>query len=382
MLRLHASNLSLEGFDDCPAPFVARVTKNSHLPEVLSREQLLLLQKSNESLSGFRGYISVCGMPSATPGIGLPGEMAYLDEGDVIRVDPRRRAVRVLYRRNSAHNSLLLTERCNNYCLMCSQPPKEVDDSWIVEEALEVLRLADRRTAEIGLTGGEPTLLGHGLLRIIRTAKSWLPRTSVHLLTNGRRFAEMEFTRAYAEIDHFDLMAGIPIYSDLPHLHDYVVQADGAFDETIRGVLNLKRLKQKVEIRVVIHKQTFARLPMLASFLARNLTFVDHIALMGLELTGFTLANLDDLWIDPFEYREELREAVEILAAARMNVSIYNLQLCLLDPVVRSFARRSISDWKNEYFDECGGCAVQGECAGFFSSSARRRSSHITPLSR
>jgi hypothetical protein len=35
------------------------------------------------------------------------------------------------------------------------------------------------------------------------------------------------------------------------------------------------------------------------AWLARNLPFVDHVALMGLENTGFALANQDLLWIDP-----------------------------------------------------------------------------------
>jgi hypothetical protein len=37
------------------------------------------------------------------------------------------------------------------------------------------------------------------------------------------------------------------------------------------------------------------RLRQLAEFRARNLTFVEHIALMGLKITGFTRANLDSL---------------------------------------------------------------------------------------
>jgi hypothetical protein len=40
--------------------------------------------------------------------------------------------------------------------------------------------------------------------------------------------------------------------------------------------------------------------------LARNLTFVDHVALMALENTGFAIANSDKLWIDPLDYRTEL----------------------------------------------------------------------------
>jgi His-Xaa-Ser system radical SAM maturase HxsC len=175
-------------------------------------------------------------------------------------------------------------------------------------------------------------------------------------------------------------MVGIPIYSDISTIHDYVVQADGAYDETVRGVLNLKRLQQRVEVRVVVHRQTYRRLPRLAEFLARNLIFVDHVALMGLEITGFTRANLDALWIDPTEYRNELREAVEILDSYGMHVSIYNHQLCLLDRQLWPFTVKSISDWKNEYFEECGKCAVRRECGGFFASAKFKKSDNIKAI--
>lgn len=48
------------------------------------------------------------------------------------------------------------------------------------------------------------------------------------------------------------------------------MQADGTFDETVRGILNLKRQGVLVEVRVVVHKQTYDRLPQLARFIARN----------------------------------------------------------------------------------------------------------------
>jgi His-Xaa-Ser system radical SAM maturase HxsC len=175
-------------------------------------------------------------------------------------------------------------------------------------------------------------------------------------------------------------MIGIPIYSDISNIHDYVVQADGAFDETIRGILNLKRYRQKVEIRVVIHKQTYARLPQLAEFIARNLLFVDHVALMGLEMTGFTKHNLEDLWIDPLDYQPQLKAAVETLARYRMNVSIYNHQLCVLDRSLWKYNRKSISDWKNEYMPECSPCTQKTQCGGFFSSAKLRYSAHIAPF--
>jgi His-Xaa-Ser system radical SAM maturase HxsC len=172
-------------------------------------------------------------------------------------------------------------------------------------------------------------------------------------------------------------MVGSPLYSDLSNVHDYVVQADGAYDETIRGILNLKRARARVELRVVIHQQTYARLPELAEFITRNLLFVDHVALMGLELTGFAKINMRELWIDPYDYRDELEAAALHLAQHTMNVSIYNHQLCVLKPSVWRFSRQSISDWKNEFIPECDSCSVRLRCGGFFSSGLARTSDHI-----
>src|SRR5262249_44590267 len=138
--------------------------------------------------------------------------------------------------------------------------------------------------AEIGISGGEPALLGERLVRLLALLRQYLPRTAIHVLSNGRRFSDGGFARAIADVKHPDLMIGIPLYSDLPEEHDYIVQAKGAFDETVRGVLNLKRRRVRVELRFVIHRETFPRLPDFARFVARNLTFVDHVALMGLEL--------------------------------------------------------------------------------------------------
>jgi hypothetical protein len=66
--------------------------------------------------------------------------MGYLSEGDIVRISPRAGQLVVLYRRNSRSNSMLLTERCNSFCVMCSQPPKRADDSHLVD----ALRLSPR----------------------------------------------------------------------------------------------------------------------------------------------------------------------------------------------------------------------------------------------
>jgi len=45
-----------------------------------------------------------------------------------------------------------------------------------------------QRTQSIGLTGGEPSLLGQSLIELIRCAKYNLPKTALHILSNGRGF--------------------------------------------------------------------------------------------------------------------------------------------------------------------------------------------------
>lgn len=385
MLKLHTREIRPLTPVSEPSTFVSRITTNANLPRVLSKDQILLLREPMEDFvpPGYRAYFIV-GENQVEKSIealmnvfSLPIDQAYLDDGDVVTFNPIKFRLNTLYRKSSNHNSVLVTERCNNYCLMCSQPPKTADDGYLVDELLSAIPLMDTETKEIGITGGEPTLLGDRFIDLLVSLKSHLPRTAVHVLTNGRNFKDLDFAAKVAAVQHGDLMFGIPVYSDISNIHDYVVQGDNAFDDTIRGILNLKRFRQKVEIRVVIHKQTFARLPQLARFISRNLLFVDHVALMGLEMMGFTKYNLEELWIDPADYQDELRQAVEILAKYRMNVSIYNHQLCLLDKSLWSFNRKSISDWKNEYMDECGPCTKKDQCGGFFSSARLRYSSHI-----
>ena len=363
---------------------VVRITATQSRPPPLRAQEAYLYQGGTPP-EGYRWYITSESTPIpdnivGQPLIIVPDEFEYLADGDVVRIVPTRNELRAIYRRSSSHNSFLITERCNHYCLMCSQPPRNVDDDWIYDEIMAALPLIDPETSYLCFSGGEPTVIGDRFLNLVQASKAYLPRTALMVLTNGRAFSDDRFASALGRIEHPDLMLGIPLYSDLSNIHDYVVQSDGAYDETIRGIINLKRHGVPVELRVVLHKQTIPRLPHLAEFITRNLLFADHIALMGLEMTGFPKANLEQLWIDPADYKAELKEAVGILDRARMRVSVYNAQLCLTDPSIWQFTRRSISDWKQEYMTECDGCSVKEQCAGFFASATFRYSDRISPI--
>ncbi|PWE37477.1 His-Xaa-Ser system radical SAM maturase HxsC [Pseudomonas prosekii] len=377
MLKLSGKIIRIHAVDVSNERTLIKVSTNRDLPAVL-RKELAYLISDCEIPTGFAHYLLLEKnqllaeeLPAGSDFSILPNDYDYIGDKDVIRLSSDRQSIRVLFRATSPNNSILLTEQCNNYCLMCSQPPKTADDSWILDEVESLIPLIPKETRELGFTGGEPTTNPDRFLKIISLTKSYLPRTAIHILSNGRSFKNSNFAEKYAAINLPDAMVGIPIYSDDPTLHDYIVQARGAFDETIQGILNLKQLGQRVEIRVVIHKLSVQRLPELCEFIARNLLFVDQVALMGLEMMGFTRANLDELWIDPIEYKDILSKSVSILAQYGINVSVYNHQLCLVNPDVVPYYKKSISDWKNEYAPECHTCKKRRECGGFFASGVK-----------
>ena len=355
-------------------------------PEVRTNRILVsdLIPKDRNDLMGYAGFLTtakaVCPI-ALPPTISSVRDIDHLRTGYIVSMEPGSGFIRTMYRPESHHNTIFTTERCNSNCLMCSQPPQDRDDvDTLTERNLALIALLEQPPANLVITGGEPTLLGDKLFAIITALKEKVPSTCVHMLTNGRALAWPHYTAKLAALQHPNFSMGIPLYADTAEIHDYVVQAKGAFDQTMLGLHQAARYGLRVELRVVLHAITMPRLPQLAEYIYRNLTFVEHVALMGLENVGYAPRNMNALWIDPYEYQEQLESAVEILATRMMNISIYNHQLCVLRRSLWKFARKSISDWKNIYLDECEKCGVRDECGGFFQWATKLHSAHIHPL--
>ncbi|MBH1432443.1 His-Xaa-Ser system radical SAM maturase HxsC [Stenotrophomonas maltophilia] len=303
--------------------------------------------------------------PDEAPLVHLEGPVGVCKPGDVVELNPLQRKVAIRYRRGDTGNVLFATERCDSYCLMCSQPPRQIQDDWRVKHLLDLIDLIDPEEPSLAISGGEPTLLGEGLVDVVAKCAEVLPNTHLHILSNGRLRASGLHGK-FAGI-HPNLSWGIPLYGDHYALHDYVVQSEGAFAETLRGLYALEAARQRVEIRVVLVKPTVERLVQLARYIWRNLPFVEHVALMGIEPIGFAKAHQRELWADPADYGDMLAEAVGLLAEGGIPVSLYNLPLCALDRSLWPYAVQSISPWKNDYLPACDGCSVRERCGGFFS---------------
>jgi His-Xaa-Ser system radical SAM maturase HxsC len=354
--------------------FVARVTENASMNTEARAQHVLLGSPADGeefALHLLRPADGAAGSASGVPTSMLDPSMCALGEGDVLRIRPRERDVQVLFRRQSQHNFFVPTTRCNVACAMCSQPFVG-DDPRMFDDLMSAVPLLDPSVECLGISGGEPTLLGPRLVRLVGALRAQLPNTLFDILSNAVLLRYFRFAADLADAGLPHLRIGVPIHSDLPAEHDRIAGRNGAFDHTVLGLLNLQRCKVPVEIRVVVQRANVERLVALARFISANLCFASHVAFMGLECAGRAVARWNDVWIDPAEFRPALRQAVDVLARVGMNVSIYNLPLCALDQAAWPYARQSISDWKNEFPAECASCDVRSRCAGFFATNAPR----------
>jgi len=129
---------------------------------------------------------------------------------------------------------LALTYRCNNACAHCynARPrhyPEMNTDQW--KKVLD--RCWELGIPHIVFTGGEPTLRDD-LPELIRHAEENGQITGLN--TNGRRLSDSAWlgTLVDAGLDHVQ----ITFESHLPEIHDAIVAARGAWDETAAGLRN------------------------------------------------------------------------------------------------------------------------------------------------
>jgi His-Xaa-Ser system radical SAM maturase HxsC len=365
--------------ENIEAPILGLVTRN-HL--ALSRSNSVLInEEATLLLKGFAGLITkdFGKKKSSLPQIKVSGEVSdKLEEGDCVLID-KDGTITVVWEKKSSTNSLLLTEMCDCRCLMCPQPPK-AHDKTLMERSKRILNLVKiEKNQPICLTGGEPTLLKEDFFDILELINKKHPKSTVIMLTNGKSFANFEFTKRFVSVRPKDFLTCVSMHSDVDEVHDRIVGIKDSFYKTAMGLQNLARFREKIEIRVVVNRINAHRLESIATFIQRNFPFINHCTFMGMEIIGLARDNYETVWIDPHEYRDEISKAVRVLSRADMNVSIYNVPLCLTEKKSWSFARQSISGWKNDYLPICEGCSVKSKCCGIFTTSGLHQSPHIFP---
>jgi hypothetical protein len=102
-------------------PVVGRVVLE---PRDRPEESVLVTNSVPYNLDAFKALITTARIeaseaPQELPIIHSARQISHLRTGDVVVLQPRSGHVRTLFRPDSQYNALLVTERCNSFCLMC-----------------------------------------------------------------------------------------------------------------------------------------------------------------------------------------------------------------------------------------------------------------------
>lgn len=264
--------------------------------------------------------------------------------GDICIIFPESKSLLRQFRAHSTSNTILLTEQCDQACIMCSQPPKNkiYDFYSLYKKALMLVP----ENMVIGISGGEPTLEKNQLFPFIKEVIKLRPDLRFHILTNCQHF-NMYDVEILKEINPA-ILWGIPLYSHQAGRHDEIVGKPGAFDFLLNGFNILLQSGASIEIRTVLMQQNFNDLPMIADFISRHLSACELWAIMQLEKIGYAKMNWEHIFVDSSINFSPISNALNISRIKEINCQLYNFPLCTIPNEWHEHACRSISDWKNE----------------------------------
>jgi His-Xaa-Ser system radical SAM maturase HxsC len=332
-------------------PFVTRLRADRSTTDPMADSVLVSDDDAGALFSGRHGLFAIYGAPAAD-----------LD-ADIVLITPSAGRAERLLRAGSQHNSLLITEQCDQLCVMCSQPPKKHHDDRFA--LLEQACLLAEPGIVITVSGGEPTLYKSQLLDMLETVLTAREDLAFHVLTNAQHFEPDDIARL-RDPRYRRVSWGIPLYASDPALHDRIVGKVGAFERLEKSLATLLLAGAGIELRTVVLRDNLSEIPALARYVSARLGFVRSWSIMQLEHIGFARNRWAELYVDHRRDFEPIAAALDHATLHGVLARLFNFPRCSVPPAYRDLAVASISDWKRKYVPACVPCSERDRCSGFF----------------
>jgi MoaA/NifB/PqqE/SkfB family radical SAM enzyme len=282
---------------------------------------------------------------------------------------------------------------CNSHCHFCIDLNKrDLPDKSTGAIIEEMVRAKAAGVEYLEMIGGETTIR-RDFIPLVGAAKK-LGFKDIVVVTNGRMLAYPEFARRTVAAGVTDIV--FSIHGADAKLHDELTYAEGAFDDLLKGVANVRRAGLgRIFGNCTVVKQNMAALPRIAElFLSLGIAHVEFIFVdptYGGAYTNF--AGLVPLISEAAPF---MREALDVgrRGGTRDFVARY-VPLChftdYLDQIseIREVAtfrtRHWAPDFKNEDVgagralagrtktERCAGCSLYDRCEGMWREYVRRR---------
>lgn len=307
-----------------------------------------------------------------------------LKENDIIELFPlasNKIIIKKIFRSDSEDNVLFLTNKCNSNCRFCPDSDElRKNTKEYVKENIDLIKLLPSTIKHIGITGGEPTILKENFFKILKICKEKLPNTNYTIISNGRMFFYKDFCKEYIENRPIHTKVAIALHNYDEESHDYITQVKGSFKQTFLGIKNLLSLDEKIELRIVLNKTNYNNLDKIANLIVNNFKGVEEVNILSLELLGNAGKDYKNFWIEKEEINFSLEKALPIFMKNKIKVNLYNFPLCLLKNKFWEITKKSITDYKSKYGENCQKCKVFSKCDGFFFSTFNVIKPNIKPI--
>ena len=299
-------------------------------------------------------------------------EIEELNDFDVIELYDNGVA-EVIYQSTSNNNAILLTMKCNSNCVMCPCSEKSRKYGFIssIDRLREILMYTPKNAEYITITGGEPWLIRDDMFEFMKILQKDFYNTEFLLLTNGRAFASKSITNQFIQCKPDKMRVGIPIYGYDAKSHDAITQAEGSFEQSVKGIKNLLSHRMDIEIRIVVSKLNVEYMQKIADYIVEHFAGIVVVHFMAIEMMGNAVKNADKVWLPYEDCFKFLKDSITTIIRAGIDVELYNFPLCTVDKEFWGLCRKSISDYKVQFASNCEQCIVKQLCGGMFDSTMR-----------
>jgi len=261
--------------------------------------------------------------------------------------------------------TIAIWNKCNNNCLMCTNPPDYKNGGGYDYEDLVIRykNLSEKET-EIQLTGGEPTLHPH-FFDFLEFLRKKCPEAKITLITNGRLFDHPDFTKKCLAIGNINFQ--ISLHGPNEVLHDKITGVKGSFEETVRGIqniLNFRSQNSELELRIVMHKPTLPHIGKIYQFMIKNFPKAERIVFIFMEMEGMAGVNIKRTGIRFEDALPYLKELFGYFKTSPIEIRLYHFPLCVLPPKFWPYIWRTLPFEEVIYLPICERCEYKTYCLG------------------
>lgn len=275
------------------------------------------------------------------------------------------------YDDSSLDNYFFVTGKCNSNCVMCPSPDisRQKGGNTSIDTLIEIAKHIPTDAPHLTITGGEPFMIGPEIFRFFEFLRSKFECTDFLLLTNGRIFAVDSYVQRFVEKAPKNSIVAIPIHGSTANIHDMITQSNGSFNQTKIGIKKLLKVGIHVELRIVVSRLNKDDIHNIAQMISTELSEVDYVSIMAMEVTGSAWVNRDKVWISYVDAAQVAENAALVLIENGIDVKLYNFPLCTVKKEYWTLCEKSISPDKVRYAETCENCKMKNACGGVFAGT-------------